>query len=245
MTSDPVFGESAGADVSQTRTLAREVGGVDQCPSNLQTPNDACAFVTCGAAGTCRTVSNGPSQFASAGCACLPGATARLTKAPDGSATVICQDGRLSFLNPGDQVDDDTLPDPCAGFSCGDHGQCVAMNMTPTCVCDQGYVAVGSSAADGSPLLQCLAPSAWVPISFYTQSLPALPDDLPGGRTVTLSDPSFPAPGYNAAAAAASGGCALGGAERSADAPRWTALLSLLAFVSLERRRTRRSSRES
>jgi hypothetical protein len=121
------------------------------------------------------------------GCACVPGATARATFAPDGSPTVICQDGRMSFLNAGDRdaATGDVLPDACAGFDCGEHGQCTAMNMTPTCVCDQGYVAVGTiDSTSGARRMRCEAPSEGVPTDFYEKRLPALPVELPGGREV-------------------------------------------------------------
>jgi MYXO-CTERM domain-containing protein len=133
-----------------------------------------------------------------AGCACWAGATARLTTAPDGSTTVICQDGRLSFLNPGDREDDgvETLPDPCAGFSCGDNGQCISMNLTPTCVCDQGYVAVGQIDSDGARKMNCVKPTQAVDAAFYANTLPALPKELPGGREVKLTEPEpMPMPG--------------------------------------------------
>jgi hypothetical protein len=249
MTSDPIFGASERGDVPQARALSRVVDGVDQCASASSGSTDECDFTTCGAAGICRSVSGSersPGSPAITGCACLPGATARVTTAPDSTATVICQDARLSFLNPGDQGNDaaEVLPDPCAGFSCGGHGQCVPVNLAPTCVCDQGYVAVGGFAGPpgSSPQLSCVAPRSWVPVSFYNAALPALPDDLPGGRDVTLSDGSFPLPRFNAAAAATEGGCALAPlTERSKQGERsggwgWLCAGAALALSQLRRR---------
>jgi hypothetical protein len=248
MTSDPIFGASALADVSRNHDLSRVVDGVDQCPSASSPSKDECDFTTCGAAGFCRSVS-GSERSAGApavtGCACLPGATARVTTAPDGTATVVCQDARLSFLNPGDRGNDDAevLADPCAEFSCGGHGQCVPVNLVPTCVCDQGYVAVGSFAGPpgSSPVLSCVTPRSWVPVSFYSAALPALPDDLPGGREVTLSDGSFPLPRFNAAAAATEGGCALAPLSHSGSRERsggweWLCTGAALALSRLRRR---------
>src|SRR5690606_31752337 len=164
---DPIFGRSAEGDVAREHQLMSP-DGVDQCA--FPDP-DPCDFVTCGAGGICRTASldagvdgaaGAPSSGATeivAGCGCVPGATARTTFAPDGSATVICQDQRLSFLNPGDQeAGMETLPDPCATFNCGEHGSCVAMNMTPTCVCNPGYVAIGSFDASGQRRTACVEP---------------------------------------------------------------------------------------
>jgi hypothetical protein len=50
----------------------------------------------------------------------------------------------MSFLNPGDRETPEATPlaEPCVGFDCG-AGTCVPMNMTPTCVCDEGMVATG------------------------------------------------------------------------------------------------------
>ncbi|HEU4577638.1 MAG TPA: DUF2330 domain-containing protein, partial [Polyangiaceae bacterium] len=211
MTSDPVFGRSVEGDVSTNHQLSRYVDGVDQCPMDPKISTDPCDFATCGAAGLCRpvpvantgmpAVTNGSVDPSApvAGCACWAGATARLTYAPDGSTTVVCQDGRLSFLNPGDsdqQGGGEVLPDPCAGFSCGSNGQCIAMNLTPTCVCDQGYVAVGQIASDGTRKMNCVKPAEAVPATFYANTLPALPDELPGGREVKLTEPApMPMPG--------------------------------------------------
>jgi hypothetical protein len=277
MTSDPVFGQSALGEVDRDHQLSRIVNGVDQCTMGMST--DPCDFTTCGAPGLCRPVQVSASSLPSvvngssaapqpiAGCACWAGATARLTFAPDGTATVICQDGRLSFLNPGDREDDglDVLPDPCAGFSCGEHGQCVAMNLTPTCVCDQGYVAVGQLASDGiTRQMSCAQPMQAVPAAFYASTLPALPEALPGGREVILTEPApmpvpgatpepmpnadFPMPRSNpdlgpsqvpvasASSGGGGGGCSLGAA--GTDASRWSWLVALAAAASLRRRRS-------
>ena len=275
MTSDPVFGRSAGGDVSPNHQLSRFVDGVDQCPMDPNVSTDPCDFATCGAAGQCRSVpvaKTGMSQVSNgsvdpsapvAGCACLAGATARLTYAPDGSTTVVCQDGRLSFLNPGDSDDQgggEVLPDPCAGFSCGSNGQCVSMNLTPTCVCDQGYVAVGQIDSNGTRKMNCVEPTEAVPADFYANTLPALPQALPGGREVKLTEPQpMPAPGTTPEPAATAdfpmprsnpelgpsqvpvtksgggGGCDLAMPASSGVAWGWLAALGLAA--SLRRRR--------
>jgi hypothetical protein len=159
----------------------------------VQVSTDPCTFATCGAGGICRPVTqvdtNG-TQTTVAACGCVPGATARTTFAPDGSPTVICQDQRMSFLNPGDQTAGaEALPDPCATFSCGDNGSCVAVNMTPTCVCNQGFVAVAALTPEGMRLTSCATPDAAIPESFYNQRLPELPPEFPGGRPVEVPEP--------------------------------------------------------
>jgi hypothetical protein len=284
MTSDPVFGQSALGDVDRQHQLSRIVNGVDQCAMDQRMSTDPCDFTTCGAPGLCRPVplaATGTTPVASGatdtsapvpGCACWAGATARLTFAPDGTTTVICQDGRLSFLNPGDREDDglDVLPDPCAGFSCGVNGQCVSMNLTPTCVCDQGYVAVGQIAEDGvTRKMNCVQPMQAVPAAFYSSTLPALPEALPGGREVVLTEPepppasgTPPAPAQNAgfpmprsnpelgpsqvpvrgASTGGGGGCSLG--TTGSRAPAWAWLVPLGVAASLRRRRPRRLAQE-
>lgn len=265
MTSDPVIGATTAGDVAREHQLSRFVDGIDQCSEDYQISTDPCDYATCGAGGFCRavparTVNASASETAVvAGCACVPGATARPTFAPDGSPTVICQDGRLSFLNPGDRETETSaaLPDACAGFDCGEHGQCTAVNMTPTCVCDQGFVAVASGAtSSGARGMRCVEPPELVPADFYKRRLPALPDDLPGGREVVITAPepmptpgeqdpaplppssSFPMPRENPALASASGGgggCAVTGSASEAGSFGW--LAAAVAAGALARRR--------
>jgi hypothetical protein len=193
MTSDPIFGRSAGGDVSRQHQLQRIVDGVDQCSADPQLSTDPCDFATCGAGGLCRSVpvdNGGGTTIDVAACACLPGATARTTFAANGSPAVVCQDGRMSFLNAGDRELDTVqfLPDTCVDFECGEHGRCIAMNLTPTCVCDEGYVARGALGANGARQTVCVLPPEAIPASFYSKRLPTLPAELPGGRAIELPD---------------------------------------------------------
>ena len=277
MTSDPVFGRSALGDATNQHLLSRFVDGVDQCPE-VPVSTDPCDFTTCGAGGLCRPVprpgvtqsTNGSADLVAA-CACLPGATARATSAPDGSASIVCQDGRMSFLNPGEREAEgaDVLPDTCAGFDCGDHGQCTTVNLTPTCVCDRGFVALASDSASGARTITCIEPDDAVPSDFYEKRLAALPPELPGGRPVPIpvempvapvSDPSTPSgpeptasadfpmprvtPGYEPPARSSSsdGGCNLaGGAVANGTTASGTAWVAALALaVARLRRRPRR-----
>jgi MYXO-CTERM domain-containing protein len=259
MTSDPVFGRSSLGDVSRDRQLSRVVNDVDQCAENTYESTDPCDFTTCGAGGLCRPVTiAGASNTSStplvvAGCACVPGATARPTFGPDGLPTVICQDGRMSFLNAGDRETDGAavLPDACAGVDCSQHGQCSAVNLTPTCVCDQGYVAVMRTTSDGSRRVECVEPGNAVPVEFYDKRLPSLPLDLPGGREVNVPGvgssepgaPGFPLPRENPALSRGdSGGCSVG-APRPAPAPGWFGPLALIGLGAASRLR-RRSARD-
>jgi MYXO-CTERM domain-containing protein len=265
MTSDPIFGRSAGEDVDQMHDIQVTMDGTDVC--NI--PTDPCDFVTCGAGGICRTTlvddGNGGEQTVT-GCGCVPGATARTTFAPNGSATVICQDQRMSFLNAGDQeAGMETIPDGCAGFNCGEHGTCLPVNMTPTCVCEQGYIAVGNFTEEGQRTTTCIAPTEAIEASFYDRQLPALPANLPGGRDDvmmpsggsgggsptsttssttstssggTAADPADPAtPGATADAKhkSSGGGCSMGSTGEPPAPLAWLGLVAL-GLVSTRRR---------
>jgi len=251
MTLDPILGQSALGEVSGQHPLAGRVPGIEQCTDEASA-TDPCDFTTCGAAGLCRTTNTYASNGqAIPGCACLPGATARTTLAPDGSPTVLCQDARLSFLNPGDRerVDFETLPDVCASFSCGEHGQCLTMNLTPTCLCEQGFVATASLADDGTRQMTCVEPLTRVPLEFYQARLPALPEQLPGGREVRRSapppapeddTPDLPNAGLVTGETLGGGACALSlpwSVPSSGAPPRWLALGVLAAGLRCRRRR--------
>ena len=227
MTSDPVFRRSAGGDVERWRTLPHTddscgYGGDAQAPS-------PCEFMACGAGGTCGEVR--VDGALDAGCACVPGATARTTFAPDGTATVACQDPRMSFLNPGDvEVPGRTpLPDACVGFDCG-AGTCIAVNMTPTCMCDRGFVAIGAIDADtGVRSTTCVAPSEPIAPIFYEQRLPERPPTLPPGRVMDVE---------RMPTGVASGG---GGCTASGSVPTMPAGLLLVGLVTAWIARRRRS----
>jgi hypothetical protein len=203
MTSDPIFHRDNGDDVSNIHMLSRYVDGVDMCP-DMPVSIDPCLFASCGAGGICRPVQLDGMDSPVAGCGCVDGATARTTFDPssvslqaDGTtapaATVVCQDARMSFVNPGDEVAGGAaMPDPCQTFDCGTHGECLSVNMTPTCVCDRGFVALGNFAADGTRSTHCEQPMVVVPDEFYGQRLPDLPEELPGGRVMPEVDPMLP-----------------------------------------------------
>ena len=202
MSSDPVFRRSTGGDVERFRFIPRDE---DEPVCDWDNPDvsapSPCAFIACGAGGACGEVEQDDGSLI-AGCACLPGATARTTLDPDGNATVACQDRRMSFLNPGDRetADSAPLPDPCVGFDCGAGGECVSMNMTPTCVCGRGTVAIGSISDSGVRSTTCVETLTPIPDSFYAARLPELPASLPAGRDVIVQPPSDVAGGGGCAA---------------------------------------------
>ncbi len=220
MVSDPMFRRSSEGDVdrfiaipSTDTPMCSYAGGPPDRPS-------PCAFAACGAGGLCRAATTDAGTVA--GCACVPGATARTTRGPDGRAFVSCQDMRMSFLNPGDRpvATEPPLPDPCVGVDCG-AGRCVAINMTPTCRCDEGMVAVGSiDGTTGARSTSCVTPDTPVPGGFYRLRLPNRPASLPAGRTVLVPD--------------AGSGCSVSGGHASGLG---TLGLLGLALLAIRRRR--------
>jgi MYXO-CTERM domain-containing protein len=242
MTYDPLFKRSSKGDVSRFRS----VGDDNQClPPD---PGDPCDFTACGALGLCRLAENAGQKVA--GCACAGGSTARTTFVPnaDGSfaPTVSCIDKRLSFLNPGERnAAGDALPDPCVGVDCSGHGKCVAMNMTPTCECDKGYVAQGEVASDGTRSVRCVMPTSSVPDAFYNRRPVPRDSALPIGREETMaaptgaSDADDPVPEGNVMAGGSgkpksSSSCALSAHDTNAGGA-WLGL-GLFALFGLRRR---------
>ncbi len=185
MSSDPIFKRVENGDGSfQFKQLERMVQGKDMCPTPGENREDVspCEFTTCGAGALCRPVTVGTQR--QAGCACAAGTSARATAAPDGSQTVICQDQRLSFVNPGivTMLDGQSvvMNDPCESFACGEGATCVSVNMTPTCVCAKGMVAIPSGEGRA---VSCVVPDLRVPDEFYTQPLSELDPELIAGRS--------------------------------------------------------------
>jgi hypothetical protein len=233
MTSDPLFGRAPDGlgDVGRFRTIPMPDGACDAWgggggETRLVRP---CELVTCGAGGLCRDVEVDGDLVEA--CACVPGATARTTFDPEGRPTVVCQDLRMSFLNPGDRAtpEESPLSDPCVGYDCGPGGECIAVNMTPTCRCDVGLVAHGWIDDAGDRQTRCAEPLEPVPYDFYTGRLAPLPDDLPGGREVAIDQPDLPT--------VSGGGCAVAGAGSAVPAGlAWLGLLPLLALARRFRR---------
>ncbi|MBO6938418.1 MAG: DUF2330 domain-containing protein [Deltaproteobacteria bacterium] len=209
MTSDPMFRRSTDGDRPR-------LWDVETDCAEIASPAP-CDFAACGEFGTCAEVevSIDGAVGATAGCACLPGMTARTTMDPYGVATVSCIDTRMSFLNPGDRETPDAtpLPDACAGFDC-EAGTCIPMNGTPTCACDTGFVAVGTMDTETRErTTRCVAPAEPVDPAFYDREGP--------GELVFF--PSAPP--------SSSGGCAAAGGGATAFA-----LVGLL-LLGLRRRR--------
>ncbi|MDB4975736.1 MAG: putative rane-associated protein [Myxococcaceae bacterium] len=244
---DPSFKRSDKPDVEQVHVLpyVEELCSHDAGP---QPSIDPCDFTTCGSLGVCRSAMDDETKSIVAGCACAPGTSARTTFDPQGAPTVVCQDQRMSFMNPGENDEAGAqFIDPCVGYSCGDHGQCVSMNLTPTCVCEQGYVAVGGLAQKGKRQTRCALPTAAIDKSFYNRRPPALAEGMVAGRQVTVppakgrADVQTPARYGDPVPASPLGnasdkdkgddGCSAGSSRgRSSAAPAWLVLATALWY---------------
>lgn len=207
---DPVFGPTPGGDVSNVHVLLPS--GVEYCHgfNNGGGPNAgapggaegdasteaaaderACEFAACGASGRCAVVPEPNTQQRLLGCACAEGTLGRAVfdqTAPLG-VRVACGDARMNFTNPEVIAADDVFMDPCTGFSCGDHGECVSLNGNASCRCETGFALVGRQGYDETrqmPTLQvsCEAPRTAIPEAFYQETdvpEPMLP--YPGRKT--------------------------------------------------------------
>ncbi len=129
MTTDPMFTFNANlGDVSRTLDFSDRDDLCEETPS-------PCDFVHCGSNASCYEV-NG-----AAACECPENFVARGVSDPINGVSVTCTPEDRDMLG-------DELPaDPCASMTCGEFGQCVALNSTATCACDDGYGA--QDEADG------------------------------------------------------------------------------------------------
>ena len=158
-----------------------------------------CDFTHCGPDATCYEV-NG-----AAACECADGFVARGITDPTRGASVTC------VPETSDMISDAIDADPCAMFTCGEFGSCVAINGRATCACDGGYVA--TSGPDGSVLCEDV-------------ELAELPD---GSGPTTGSGPNDGTPAGNE-----SSGCSVVG---GAHAPASLLLVLGLSLIGIVRRR--------
>lgn len=136
MTVDPVFAATQAANIDNVVDL-RERPAVSWDQSELPTP--PCSDTYCGR-GTCAVTEDGAE-----GCVCDPGYAARRIESPpianlngfQPRPRVTCQDRRFDMLESMDAEGSGT----CA-WTCGGAGTCERVGGMPTCVCDEGYVAV-------------------------------------------------------------------------------------------------------
>ena len=176
---DPSFAASAGADFDGFFDLS-DRPAVEIC-ANPDRPGVACGELYCGLDASCATTSEGD------GCLCPDGYTARLVDAPKAfrrtmEPTVVCEliahDMTASLSELGMEFD----ADPCASATCGDDGQCLAVNGFATCDCDDGYAAVN---VDGE--LTCLeARKEYGPEALLWSSGCSCDSRIDGSRAVGL-----------------------------------------------------------
>jgi MYXO-CTERM domain-containing protein len=226
MTLDPIFSERGGPDVDRMKQLARVVDGVDQCEVAPGT-GAPCLRTTCGPDATCMDVAADYRQPLLPGCLCPEGAAARTTLDPRSQPVAVCQ--RIqSFLTP-----EDLEFDPCGGWDCG-RGTCVPINATPTCVCDEGTVAVGF-VRSGTRRTRCVNPALTIPADILGNPDPP---SVPDGGVVDFDagprTPFEPGPGFRPSGGGC--GCSVPGHER-ASIPGVLAVLALLGVALCRPRR--------
>ena len=146
MAFDPTFAR-AETDALVDRVLdLSDRPAVEVCAGgpNANEP-EPCGQTYCGQDAMCATTDAGID-----GCVCPAGSTARTIREPDTPGgflreTVVCQQTELEFM--ADVLGTAGGPaDPCDGVTCGDFGQCQAVNGFATCACDEGFAAVPDGA---------------------------------------------------------------------------------------------------
>ena len=140
MTSDPIFAPSPGLSVGNQLDLGNNEP-VDICSDPAVT--DPCGQTYCGEGASCASTEVGD------GCVCPAGWVARLIQSPELNGqplfpTTVCQRLDFDLMSGVDGLDPGADADPCAGFSCGDGGECVSLNGFPTCDCAEGGAAVAT-----------------------------------------------------------------------------------------------------
>ena len=234
MTSDPVLRRSELGDVASLLNV--RVNG--DC--NDRGTGTACDMTTCGAGGLCKVIETCTDDrcIQSTGCSCVPGTSARAFPGPTGGIVVACQDQQMSFLNPGDiEVPGaDPVQDPCIGFDCGAGGVCVNINLSPSCVCDTGFVA--TIAQNGN--VTCAKPQTRVDSSFFENRLPTRPAELPAGRDNIVMPKETPegelAPVLPPAPSIPVSGCSVSQSNTDMRGP--LGALLMLGIVAIRRRRS-------
>lgn len=197
MTVDPMFTVNpALPDVSNIIDLSAR-----DCQEDTPSP---CEFNHCGPSASCYEV-NGE-----AACLCPQGFVARGVTDPVRGTGITCTPEGRDMLG-------EAIPmDPCATMTCGEFGQCVAINGTATCSCDQGYGAVDD--VDG---LGCVSLESGVVIAGPVA--PTTPPYIPPGRV------------NNSEGDSDSTGCSVGATPGSQ--PVWPALVGLIVGLLAIRRR--------
>jgi len=203
-----------------------------------ENPPLPCNDLYCGAGSQCATTTVNIE-----GCVCRPGTVARAVDRPNLSSAFLGQGVTcvsLSFDLMPEMPDD--APDVCAGWSCGEAGECVALNGSPTCACNAGYAAVPQfgnpllcrAIVESYPATQLLWPGFNDPFGDDPKDKPE-EDDLPEGCADDSSEdddePELTESRSSSSRRSISGSCnaALGG--RSAS-------LLVVLFAGLRRRRT-------
>lgn len=198
---------------------------------------DPCFLTYCGRRGVCApTAGNALLGISSLpACVCADDATARPTTTAYGMPIMYCEPVAMDL--GGASAATVTSPDAgaaplfssgCDGFSCGAHGECVAMNGNPTCHCEAGYGAVAQQVYDSTTGVMKTTVTC-ESVGSRTLSLPRLPRI---GQPNVYDSPGTLSP-------SASGGCAVGDRTSSRSSGLASTLALGLSALLLRRRRSR------
>lgn len=221
MTVDPMFSPHGGPDVPREVQLERFVDGEDMC---LGGGLRACHYALCGN-GECTDLRAEGFAYEIAGCECVGGTVARATFGPLGDVTVACVSPEGSLIGPGDE---EGLGDPCETYDCG-AGTCVPVNMTPTCDCDDGAVAIGYRETDGRRITRCVGPDEVITVPEPPRPRPPPAMDADAG---TARDAGAPIGALSPGVTPGGGGCACDVGATGGGSAAW-----LLALAALWLRR--------
>ena len=100
-----------------------------------EVPRAPCNDTYCGRGGSCATTDFPMTD----GCLCDEGWVARPLTAPNGMATVTCQDASHDLMASADDLL--ALNNPCQSYDCGS-GNCVVVGGMPACECDAGMAGI-------------------------------------------------------------------------------------------------------
>jgi len=132
---DPQFIETDVGDFSGTYDLStRPELTIEVCPEDGSgAPNmpPRCGTLYCGQGDACAL-----SELGVEGCVCREGRSARAITSPAGVVVPTCMTRDID-VHP-----ETPTGDACAGFDCGEGGQCVPINGSPTCACGDNSVAI-------------------------------------------------------------------------------------------------------
>jgi hypothetical protein len=241
MTIDPTFAAADGAvDVSNLHDMTQRPndGGTCEAPP--------CSFTDCGPHGRCVEVAN----TTDAGIILYP-ASVETCQCDDGyTAAAVQTSFAIGAAVQCEPVTNNLMPNggtagSCPNEMCGQGGECVAINGTPTCACAPGYVANAIAVFDGTsyvPLLRCIPESGPIPPPPTVTVPPPTVTIPPPTATIDGGSPSVPEAGTGPAHDVTTVGCSCALLGKPLSSWRGVVLAGAAVALVAARRRRRTSS---